>query len=140
MAVGRDTEPDSSAAAGWTVRRARVLQMPDDGPFSGASPTGEATMHAHREATAVTATRCFVQATGALVLLTIGRQAGLLGPPALAIGMLCGALVLIAWSAGATLADLGLDPAAIPAGLRYGAGAFVVVLMALAAAALVPAA
>jgi membrane protease YdiL (CAAX protease family) len=52
---------------------------------------------------------------------------------------LTASLVLIAWSSGATPADLGLGRADMTAGLRYGAGACGVVLLALLLAAAVPA-
>jgi membrane protease YdiL (CAAX protease family) len=48
-------------------------------------------------------------------------------------------LVLIAWRARATLADLGLGRADMRAGLLYGLGAFGVVLLVLVAAAVIPA-
>jgi membrane protease YdiL (CAAX protease family) len=83
--------------------------------------------------------RCFVQAVGVLVLFTVARAFGLLGPPVVAACVLTGALVLIAWWAGATRADLGLDWADAGAGLRYGAGAFGIVLLVLVVAAAIPA-
>jgi membrane protease YdiL (CAAX protease family) len=49
------------------------------------------------------------------------------------------ALVLIAWSAGGTRADLGLGRTDVRAGVRYGAGAFGVVLLVLIVAAVIPA-
>jgi uncharacterized protein len=83
--------------------------------------------------------RCFLQTMGVLALFTVARSYGLLGPPLVSGGLLTGALVLIAWSAGATLADLGLDRANARAGLRYGGGAFGVVLLVLIVAAVIPA-
>lgn len=83
--------------------------------------------------------RCFVQAVGVLVLFTLARTFGLLGPPAVAVTLLTSALVLIAWSARATLADLGLGRTDMVAGLRYGAGAFGIVLLVLIVAAVIPA-
>ena len=83
--------------------------------------------------------RCFLQTIGVLALFTVARSYGLLGPPLVAGGLLTGALVLIAWSAGATLADLGLGRANAGAGLRYGAGAFGIVLLVLIVAAVIPA-
>jgi membrane protease YdiL (CAAX protease family) len=83
--------------------------------------------------------RCFVQTVGVLVLFTVARAFGLLGPPAVAVSVLTVALVLIAWSAGATRVDLGLGRADIRAGLIYGVGAFGVVLLVLVVAALIPA-
>lgn len=86
----------------------------------------------------VSAGRCFVQTVGVLVVFTVARAFGLLGPPAVAISLLVAALVLIAWSAGATRADLGLGRADMGAGLRYGAGAFGIVLLVLIVASVIP--
>src|SRR5215472_11716008 len=83
--------------------------------------------------------RCFVQAVGVLVAFTVARAFGLLGPPIAAAGLLTAALALVAWRAGATRADLGLGRADAGAGLRYGAGAFGVVLLVLLVAAAIPA-
>jgi membrane protease YdiL (CAAX protease family) len=55
-----------------------------------------------------------------------------------AVSLLVAALVLIAWSSGATWDDLGLGRANLGAGVRYGAGAFLLVLLVLLAAAVVP--
>ncbi len=85
------------------------------------------------------AARCFLLTVGVLVLFTVARGYGLLGPEPVAIGLLIAALVLIAWTAGATLTDLGLARADARAGLRYGAGAFGVVLLVLVVAAAIPA-
>jgi len=77
-----------------------------------------------------------------LVLFTVARASGLLGPPKYAyvsVGLLTVALVLIAWSAGGTRADLGLGRTDVRAGVRYGAGAFGVVLLVLIVAAVIPA-
>jgi len=87
----------------------------------------------------VNAGRCFVLTVGVLVLFTFARSSGLLGPLPVAVGLLVAALVLIAWSSGATRDDLGLRRADMGAGLRYGTGAFLLVLLVLLAAALVPA-
>jgi uncharacterized protein len=86
----------------------------------------------------VNAGRCFVLTVGVLVLFTVARSLGLLGPLPVAVGLLVAALVLIAWSSGATRDDLGLGRADMGAGVRYGAGAFGVVLLILLAAAVVP--
>jgi membrane protease YdiL (CAAX protease family) len=86
----------------------------------------------------VNAGRCFVLTVGALVLFTFARSSGLLGPLPVAVGLLVAALVLIAWSSGATRDDLGLRRADMGAGVRYGAGAFGLVLLVLLAAAVVP--
>ena len=82
--------------------------------------------------------RCFVLTVGVLVLFTFARSSGLLGPLPVAVGLLVAALVLIAWSSGATRDDLGLGRADMGAGVRYGAGAFGLVLVVLLAAAVVP--
>ncbi len=82
--------------------------------------------------------RCFVQTVGVLVVFTVARAFGLLGPPAVAVSLLVAALVLIAWSAGATRVDLGLSRADTRAGLCYGAGAFGIVLLVLIVAAVIP--
>jgi CAAX protease family protein len=87
----------------------------------------------------VKAGRCFVLAVGVLVLFTVARSFGVLGSPAVAVSVLTAALALIAFSAGATSADLGLGRADVGAGLRYGAAAFGIVLLVLAVAAVVPA-
>ena len=79
-----------------------------------------------------------MQTVGALVLFTVARAFGLLGPPAVSVSLLIAALVLIAWWAGATRVDLGLGRTDMRAGLRYGAGAFGVVLLVLIVAAVIP--
>jgi membrane protease YdiL (CAAX protease family) len=83
--------------------------------------------------------RCFLQTVAVLVVFTVARAYGLLGPTAVAVSLLTAALILIAWSSGATRADLGLGRADIGAGLRYGAGAIGVVLLVLVVAAVIPA-
>ena len=83
--------------------------------------------------------RCFLQTVAVLVLFTVARTLGLLGPPIVSVSLLTVALVLVAWSAGATCADLGLGRADMPAGWRYGAGAFGIVLLVLLVAAVIPA-
>ena len=88
------------------------------------------------------ASRCFLQTVGVLVLFTVARAAGWLGPPVyvwVSVGLLTAVLALVAWTAGATRADLGLDRTAVGAGLRYGAGAFAIVLLVLIVAAVIPA-
>jgi CAAX protease family protein len=87
----------------------------------------------------VTAGRCFIQAVTVLVLFTVARTFGLLGPPGVGVSLLIAALVLIAWSNGAVSADLGLERSGVRAGLCYGAGAFGIVLLALIVAAVIPA-
>jgi len=81
----------------------------------------------------VKAGRCFLQTVGVLVLFTVARATGLLGAPRyvyVSVCLLTVALVLIAWSAGATRADLGLARTDMRAGLGYGAGAFGIVAVA----------
>jgi membrane protease YdiL (CAAX protease family) len=74
-----------------------------------------------------------------LVLFTIARQLGLLGPLPVAVGLLTAALILVAWTGGLTRTDLGLGWRDVPAGLAYGAGAAGFVLLVLLVAALIPA-
>jgi membrane protease YdiL (CAAX protease family) len=83
--------------------------------------------------------RCFGQAVAVLAVFAVARSFGLLGPAVISVSLLTAALALIAWSAGATRADLGLGRADMPAGLLYGAGAMGVVLLMLVAAAVIPA-
>ena len=83
--------------------------------------------------------RCFVQTVTVLVLFTVARQFHVLGPLPVSIGLLTAALALIAWSAGATAADLGLGRADVLAGLGYGAAALLAVLLVLLVAAVIPA-
>ncbi len=82
--------------------------------------------------------RCLAQAVGFLVLFALGRSFGLLGPPLVSACVLTLGMILIAWRAGATLDDLGLGRAHLRAGLVYGAGAFLLILVVLVLAALVP--
>jgi uncharacterized protein len=88
---------------------------------------------------AVKAARCFLLTVAVLVLFTVAREYGLLGPTLVAISLLTAALGVIAWTAGATLADLGLGRADARAGLLYGAAAFGIVLLVLVVAAAIPA-
>ena len=83
--------------------------------------------------------RCFVQTVGVLVLFTVARTFGLLGPPAVAAGLLIAALVLVAWDGGAHTRRPRAWLEQVPAGLRYGAAAFGMVLLVLVMAALIPA-
>src|SRR5215467_8060710 len=85
------------------------------------------------------ATRCFVQTVAVLVVFTLTRSFGLLGPPAVAAGLLMVALIIVAWDGGLTRDDLGLGWRQVPAGLRYGGAAFGLVLLVLVIAALIPA-
>jgi uncharacterized protein len=81
------------------------------------------------------ACRCFGQTVAVLAVFAVARPFGLLGPAVVSVSLLTAALALIAWSAGATRADLGLGRADMRAGLLYGAGAFGVVLLVLVMAA-----
>jgi membrane protease YdiL (CAAX protease family) len=83
--------------------------------------------------------RCFVQAVAVLAAFAVARSLGLLGPAVLSVSILTAVLILIAWSAGATSADLGLGRDGVRAGLLYGAGAFGAVLLVLVVAAVIPA-
>ena len=93
---------------------------------------------AGRRPSNLNAGRCMVQAVCVLVLFSLARALGLLGSPLVSASILTVAMVLVAWSAGATLDDLGLERAHVRAGLRYGGGAFVAVLVVLLAAAVIP--
>jgi len=86
----------------------------------------------------VNARRCFLQATGVLVVFALLRAFGLVGPPLLSVSLLTAMLVLIAWRSGVTAKDLGLGAGDLGAGARYGAGAFGLVLLALAVASALP--
>jgi membrane protease YdiL (CAAX protease family) len=88
----------------------------------------------------VKAGRCFVQTVSVLVLFSVARTFGLLGPEAVGIGLLVAALALVAWSAGASRDDLGLGLADMRTGLGYGIGAVGIVLLVLLVAAVIPAA
>jgi len=81
----------------------------------------------------------FALAVAVLALFSVARTFGVLGPPAESIGLLVGALALIAWFTGATLDDLGLGWADAREGLLYGAGAVALVLLVLVVAAVIPA-
>ena len=85
------------------------------------------------------ARRCFVLAVAVLVLFTIARSYGLLGPLPVAIGLLTAAMILVAWAGGLTRADLGLGWTEVPEGLGYGTAAAGLVLLVLLVAALIPA-
>ena len=85
---------------------------------------------------------CFLLAVTVLVLFSVLRTLGLLGPPRyvwLPVSMLTAALALIAWATGATWADLGLERQHLRSALLYGAGAFGLVLLVLVVAAVIPA-
>src|SRR5436190_13748046 len=87
---------------------------------------------------AVNAGRCFVLGLAVLVAVTVARFAGVAGPTAVWTSVMTGALVLVARTCGATLADLGLRPSDAGRGLRYGAAASGIVLVALTVVALLP--
>ncbi|GAA1257981.1 CPBP family intramembrane glutamic endopeptidase [Oryzihumus leptocrescens] len=82
--------------------------------------------------------RCFLLTVAVLLAFTVLRGLGLAGPPGVSVPVLLAALALVAAWSGASLADLGLEPAALPAGLRYGVVAFAAVGIALALAAEIP--
>jgi membrane protease YdiL (CAAX protease family) len=85
--------------------------------------------------------RCFLQAVVVLVLFNVARSLGLLGSARyvyISVILLVAVLALTAWTAGAACADLGLDRSDVRAGVRYGAGAFGIVLLVLVVAALIP--
>src|SRR5262245_43512518 len=84
------------------------------------------------------ARRCFALTVVVLVVFSIARAAGLTGPPVVAALDLTVAVAVVAWVCRAGLADLGLLPRRIPAGLLYGAGAVAVVVGVLVVAAVLP--
>jgi len=90
----------------------------------------------------VKAGRCFLETVAVLVLFSAVRAAGLLEGPLryiwVQMGLLVIVLALVAWTAGAMWADLGLDRTDVGAGLRYGAGAVGIVLLVLVLAAVIP--
>ena len=83
--------------------------------------------------------RCFALAVAVPAVFAAARPFGFLGPTVLSVSILTAALALIAWSSGATSADLGLGRADVRAGLLYGAGALGIVLLVLVVAAVIPA-
>lgn len=82
--------------------------------------------------------RCFLLTVVVLAAVTAGRELGLAERPAVYVAAMTAVLVLVAWFCRATLADLGLRAADLPAGLRYGAVAFGLVLVALIVVAALP--
>jgi membrane protease YdiL (CAAX protease family) len=86
--------------------------------------------------------RCFLATVAVLVLFSAAREAGLLEGPAryvwVQMCLLVAVLALVAWAAGASLADLGLSWADAGAGVRYGAGAVGIVLLVLVLGAVIP--
>ncbi len=87
--------------------------------------------------------RCFLETVAVLVLFSAAREAGLLVGPVryvwVQMGLLVVVLALVAWTAGASRADLGLGRTDAGAGVRYGAGAVGIVLLVLVLAAVIPA-
>ena len=85
---------------------------------------------------------CFLLTVTVLVLFNVLRSLGLVGPPRyswLPVIMFTTALALIAWTTGATRADLGLERQYLRSGLLYGAGAFGLVFLVLVIGAVIPA-
>src|SRR6185312_17565427 len=82
--------------------------------------------------------RCFLQAVALLVVFSLVRGLGLAGAPSVSIAVLTGALALVAWWSGASPADLGLERAAVPSGIRYGAATFGAVWLVVLLAAVLP--
>ena len=85
---------------------------------------------------------CFLLTVTVLVLFNVLRSLGLVGPPRyswLPVIMFTAALALIAWTTGATWADLGLERQYLRSGLLYGAGVFGLVMLVLVVAAVIPA-
>ena len=85
---------------------------------------------------------CFLLTVTVLVLFNVLRSIGLVGPPRyswLPVIMFTTALALIAWTTGATRADLGLERQYLRSGLLYGAGAFGLVFLVLVIGAVIPA-
>ncbi len=84
------------------------------------------------------ARRCFGLALVVIVAVTAARFLGFAGPTVVWTSLMTAALVLVARTSGTTLADLGLRPSDAGSGLRWGALASGIVLVALAVAALLP--
>lgn len=82
--------------------------------------------------------QCFLQTVIVLVVFSVVRGLGLAGPPSLSVAALTGALAVVAWRSGASPADLGLERAAVPSGVRYGAASFGAVGLVVLLAAVVP--
>jgi uncharacterized protein len=82
--------------------------------------------------------RCFLLTVAVLVAVTAARALELAGPLPVYATVMTAALALVAWWSRASAADLGLRRHDLPAGLRYGAAAFGLVLAALLVAAALP--
>jgi membrane protease YdiL (CAAX protease family) len=86
----------------------------------------------------VRAGRCCLLTVAVLAAVTLARGLGLAGQPAVYVTVASAALIVVAWSCRAALADLGLRRVDLPSGLLYGAAAFGFVLAVLILAAAVP--
>ena len=73
-----------------------------------------------------------------LVVFSLARGLGLAGRPSVSVAVVTTVLALVAWWSGASRADLGLERAAVPAGIRYGAASFGAVGLVVLLAAVVP--
>lgn len=104
------------------------------GAVSG-SVSGEAAARAAERAAAL---RCFLLTAGVLAVVNVARSAGLLGPPWVSAAVVVVASVLLARRGRLGREDLGLAPSSAASGLRYGAAAFVLVLLVVVGAALLP--
>ncbi len=82
--------------------------------------------------------RCFLQSVAVLVVFSLARGLGLAGRPSVSVAVVTTVLALVAWWSGASRADLGLERAAVPAGIRYGAASFGAVGLVVLLAAVVP--
>jgi uncharacterized protein len=82
--------------------------------------------------------QCFLQTVTVLVVFSVVRGLGLAGPPSVSVAVLTAALAVVAWRSGASPADLGLERAAVPSGVRYGAASFGAVGLVVLLAAVVP--
>lgn len=88
--------------------------------------------------TSANARLCFVLTVVVLVGFSVARAFGYVGPPIVSAFTLTAAILLVAWASGMTPADLGLARQDLPAGLRYGLGAFALVVLVLVVAAVIP--
>lgn len=81
----------------------------------------------------------FLLSVAVLAVFSVARGAGVVGPPLVAASGLIAVLGIVAWTAGATGAELGLGRGRVRSGLRWGFGAFGIVLVVLVAGVLIPA-